>query len=172
MQRSQWSLPKAEACWRPNNEPGWQRQIRREISKAKRQPRPQVVSALASPYAFGNAQATVTPSASKAEAAEEAFEKEQEQKAIAASKAEAAEEASGARGSSTVETAEEQWRQQRSQWSLPKAEACWRPKNELGWHREWRRAISKAKKQPKPQVVSVLASPYAFGTAQATVTPW
>ena len=46
-------------------------------------------------------------SASKAEAAEEAFEKEQDQKAIAASKAEAAEEASGARGSSTVETAEE-----------------------------------------------------------------
>ena len=59
--------------------------------------------------------------ASKAQAAEEAFEKAMP----AASKAQAAEEASGARGSSTVETAEEHWRQQRSQWSLPKAKAWW-----------------------------------------------
>ena len=57
--------------------------------------------------AIENVQMQKAMSASKAEAAEEAFEKEQEQKAIAASKAEAAEEASGARGSSTVETAEE-----------------------------------------------------------------
>ena len=105
--------------------------------------------------------------ASKAQAAEEAFEKAMP----AASKAQAAEEASGARGSSTVETAEEHWRQQRSQWSLrPTAKACWRPKNESRWHREWRRQISKAKRQPRPQIVSALASPYAFGNAQATVT--